>query len=130
MTHAAPVIARFSIDYIVTRREPGVYVEGRFVDGGSASFPGSGSVQPASGKDLQQVPEASRTREILKLFTMDELFTASETQGRDSDRVNINGIDYEVQSEIRWRVKSLDHNQYLLVAHEQTDSGLIGEVKS
>ena len=55
------VIPCFDTAITVSRRTPGAYVDGYYVDTAPIAFPLQADVQPATAEQLQQVPEARRT---------------------------------------------------------------------
>lgn len=59
-------------------------------------------VQPLQGEDLQRMPEALRVDEVLQAFTVQRLNGLNEVSGADADHLEVNGIDYEVQSSEPW----------------------------
>ncbi|MEW5804288.1 MAG: hypothetical protein AB1847_19505, partial [bacterium] len=58
---------------LVTRKIPGSYVNGHFVEGKDRYYTVKADIQPLSGKEILQLAEADRIRESLKIFTTFEL---------------------------------------------------------
>jgi hypothetical protein len=85
----------------VTRRRfpAGAYVAGRYVAGTPVTdTPVLASVQELSARELQQLPEAERQRDPIKLYTEDTDWQVSDPQtpGQISDRVLVDGRTYKV----------------------------------
>jgi hypothetical protein len=99
------VLLLSSGSYEVTRRTaaPGLatsYVNGIRVPPQVSKFQITASVQPATGLDVQRLPEGKRNQESIKLFTPTELKSAERTQ--EPDLVAIDGASFEVQLCKRW----------------------------
>lgn len=86
--------------YTVTRRGASSYVAGVRVPPSSSTFQIIASVQPATGLDVQRLPEGKRNQESIKLWTPTELKSAERTQ--EPDLVAIDGASFEVQTCKRW----------------------------
>jgi hypothetical protein len=86
--------------YVVTRQTPSVYVDGRLQDATDTLLTITASVQPAQGRDLQRLPEGSRTMEVLSIYTSSELLTQGASQA--PDLIAVNGYAYEVQTVEQW----------------------------
>ena len=88
--------------YTVTRFAQGAYENGRFVRGAPTQFTIRALIQPTRGQDLLRLPEGERTRELVTIYTTDELHTANAPGGAAADRVTWRGETYEVQGVERW----------------------------
>jgi len=88
--------------YSVTR--PGItgIDSGRRVAGVTTSFSITASVQPASGRQMDRLPEGLREREGMTLWTPTELRTAQVSEGIEADLVSIDGSTFEVVAIDRW----------------------------
>lgn len=86
--------------YAVTRRSASVYADGRLQDPVDQIFSINASVQPATGRDLQRLPEGTRTAEVRAIFTTSELLTQGVDQSPDV--LAIEGFAYEVQTVEQW----------------------------
>lgn len=87
--------------YAVTRTTPSTYdSDGRLVPGVEAVLTITASIQPASGRDLQRLPEGLRTFETRVIYTTTELFTQGPNQAPDI--VAVEGFAYEVQMVEQW----------------------------
>ena len=103
-------IAAFSDPFTVERREPGKVVRGRYQRGAvSETFPASGSLQPMTPRDLERLPEGTRTNGAKKLYTTCKLLVGEVPnkgqegdQFQESDHITFEGEDYEVKGEDDW----------------------------
>lgn len=78
--------------------------DGILVVGGTAStFSAAAVVVPATGKDLQRLPEGFNTREVVALLTAAELRTASDVAGTRADVVTLTEGTYEVFHVENWK---------------------------
>lgn len=89
---------------------------GYWVEGSSTDSSITASVQPASGEELQVLPEGTRTKRAIRVYTTTELRTADPQAGTSADDLVISGLvgiddgTYQVQ-----HVKSY----YALLAHHK-----------
>lgn len=86
--------------YLVTRRAASTYVDGVATPGAETTFNTVAVAVPVSGRELQRLPEGMRSREVMRIFTEDELRTVQP--GSDPDLVSIDGYLFEVQAVSRW----------------------------
>lgn len=87
--------------YVVTRPAPSVFINGRRQNPSSTVFEVRAAVFPASGRQLERLPEGLRTSEVLRVITKTELKTASS--GGEPDRITVRGIDYQVHQVQSWQ---------------------------
>jgi hypothetical protein len=96
----ADVIAELATGTYMVSQPTGSFVAGRWVSGAPFQFQVTASVQPASGKELDRLPEGFRTREVLAVYTATELRVGAA--GVPPDRIEVQGGTYEVQAVERW----------------------------
>ena len=97
----------------VTRRAQGIFVNGRYVPGTASTITVENcSVQPLNDRELQNLPEGHRTKDMLKLYTPEVLQVA-----KDPDHVTYEGTEFEVQAMANWRPQG-NYHRYLLVEVE------------
>lgn len=79
------VIASFATGtYAVARETSQSYdANGRLINGTASSFNITASVQPVSGRDLKNLPEAQHGEEMLVVYTTTELRTRTPTTAPD-----------------------------------------------
>jgi hypothetical protein len=90
--------------YTVTRRAAATMVKGRAVPGATSTLTIAASVQPASGRDLLQLPEGRRSVETRVVFTATELLVGRQGAPNECDHILIDGQDWEVQQVQSWRL--------------------------
>ena len=112
---ADAMIARKGKEVTVKRYEASTIDHGRFVSGAETEFTAIISVQPVTGRELLNLPEAQRTKGVLKGYTVTELKTADETGKTKADVVVYKGKNYEVQTVEDWGEGDLQHYKVLLV---------------
>lgn len=101
---ATSLIDAFSEQVTVTRDDAsGTWSNGVFVPNGTTQFTVKMSVQPMNGKELLNVPEAQRTRRLVKGYCATELKTGDQESVQQADIVTYNGSDFEVQTVEYWR---------------------------
>jgi len=88
--------------YQVTRKAVTTRVNGRRVAPAVSTFEIIASVQPASGREVERLPEGLRSRETMTVYTRSELRPAQPESGTEADRISIDGADFEVLSVRRW----------------------------
>lgn len=99
-------------DVTIHRTAPGSYVGGVWQEGAPSSFTIKASVHPASGKDLETLPEGKRQGGAYKIITDAVLVTIDEGS-QNADQVEIGGQRYEVTQRADWQNGVLPNNQYL-----------------
>lgn len=86
----------------ITHRRPTVGSrgsDGRWTDGASTDTSILATVQVASGKDLETLPEGERSRETIKVYTENTLGfrTTNQDTGVTADLLVVDAIVYEVR---------------------------------
>lgn len=100
----------------VSRKAPGDYVQGKWVDGAESTFPIQCTYQPARGAELQTLPEGRRIEVNYKIYTATQLRTADQKDKTVPDRVT--GPDnniYEVIDGGNYQNGLINHYKYFLV---------------
>ena len=87
----------------LTRRAEGVYNEdtGYYEEGSLTTETINANVQPLTGKEIEQLAEADRTKQHKKIFT--------EYAIQDNDIIIYKNIKYEVQSVEDWSSYCTNH---------------------
>jgi len=97
----------FATHYTVVRQS-GKWVEGRFVLGEPAALQFYGPVQPATNKELDQMPEGDRQRGTMKFFCKppNRLYVTDENlatcEGNVSDEIIYDGQRYKIFAVKEW----------------------------
>lgn len=100
---AAGLIDAFSTgSYTVTRRTAATRLKGRPVAGATSTVTITAAVVPATGQDLQRVPEGRRDVETRVLFTATQLRTGAAGAAWEADLVQLEGLQWEVQHVETW----------------------------
>jgi hypothetical protein len=96
MGNLADTVRRFKTGtYVVTRRTPVAHVKGRAQPPTTAAINVDACVQPASGRQLQRLPDGMRDSEAIALWCEVELKTKTTTTL--PDLIAYRGASYEVQ---------------------------------
>lgn len=99
----AALIERFNpIDIPLTRRASAPTVKGRAVAGGTTPLTIRGLVHPASGRDLQRLPEERRATETKVVYTSTQLLVGGEADNNEADLLTIEGKSWEVENVESW----------------------------
>lgn len=59
-------------------------------------------VQPVSGDDIEKLPQGRRTNEVVKIYSLDEIFSASTSDADMPDVIEIDGAEFEVENIYDW----------------------------
>lgn len=104
----------------VNRYSSGSWVDGRWVPGTILStFTIMASIQPASSKDMQSLPEGRRDRSMYAMFTNTPLHIESIEAGTNPDVVALPDADgiisfYEVTQNSDWQNGVINHYRYIV----------------
>lgn len=93
----------------VTRYPAGSFIQGVWAQGTPSSVSIQASVQPTSPHDLQRLPEGRRESVSYTLFSDEQLFTAQQGEGQNSDQVTLDGDLFEVVSCEKWQNGIVSH---------------------
>lgn len=104
------MFAIFRQPLVVTRQQPGSYVDGVWTPGGSTTLNVQASVQPTSPEDMERLPEGRRDRQSFTLYSDQPLQEASDSAGTNADVVEIFGAEYQVQMSAPWQNGAINHN--------------------
>ena len=103
-----PLIKEYRTTVPVTRIA-GEYVDGVWTSISGAPFDITAIVSVAGPDERQMLPEGSRSRDAVAVYTATELLGINETTGQQGDRVEWESEMWEVQTVKQWRVGSLRH---------------------
>jgi len=99
MDLSSVVLALSSGTYTVTRRTASAYdTDGLLTAPTTSTLSATGSLQPASGRDLQRLPEGMRTREARVFFTP----TLLRCDVGEPDTLAADGDTWEVSNVEAW----------------------------
>lgn len=96
------------------RRARASYVDGIAVAGATSALSIIFRPRPASGRDLQRLPEGRRTEETRVGDTITELFSGDQAGAYEADLLDIDGDGrlWEVQQVQKWPVAVIDRPAY------------------
>lgn len=86
---------------------------GRYTEGTETTVSIISSVQPLSRSEVEFLPEGRREEHAYKIYTDTELRTLQDNT--NPDRVEIDGVQYEVYSRLPWRNTIIDHYKFLVL---------------
>lgn len=86
--------------YLVTRTAIGTRTLGRYTAGAVTTFSSNLGIEPASGRQLRDLPESRRGDETLTVYSPVELGT--ERPGFEPDQVAYLGEQWTIVSSKRW----------------------------
>lgn len=116
--------------YTVTRFTGGAYVDGEWVQGTPSTFTTKLDVQPEDdGKRSDAFPSGWQTRHVLKAYQDDianKLHTVNQEGPEKADRVDIDGVLFEVHERedwAQWSASPLAHYRYVLVELDDAGNG-------
>lgn len=93
----------FSISLQVIREtKRGSYVLGVWQGGQTSQIEILATVEPLDGNEIMLMPEGERTKEMIRIYSQQELFTADEQRSRKADIVCYEGRLFEVHKVKRW----------------------------
>lgn len=96
-------IPAFDTTITVTRRDPGTFVKGRYVDDPTPTvFDIDAAVQPVGPDELQDLEEGRRTGAAIDIFATVLLRTADAPGGFQPDLVDYRGESYQVDDVDDW----------------------------
>jgi hypothetical protein len=101
---------------------PSDIVDGIYQNAARGSVTFTGSVQPITGRELLDLPEAQRTREPKMVITETELKTLDKTAGTAADIVEYEGEDYEVtkvEALAEWDGAGLAHYEVTMLKKDE-----------
>jgi hypothetical protein len=102
--NVSSLIASFATatSYTVTRTARGSVARGKTSAGTTSSVTIVGSIWPASGNDMQRLPENRRATSALNLVTTTELYVGGQGEAYEADKVTVDGETYEVTDVDNW----------------------------
>ena len=93
-------MSSFRKPFTVSRKAPGTYVNGRWVEGVETEIGIQASQQPATASEQQTLPEGRRKGETFKYYTDTELYAATQAdndiEAKSGDIIITSRGNYEV----------------------------------
>lgn len=113
------LISSFGSTYEITRFEPGDHINGIWVNGAETQTEMIASIQPLSPYEVMKLPEGSRSKEMIKIYTTFALRATIESLKVKGDRVSYRGRLYEVRKISEWEfITDIPHFKALAVLVE------------
>lgn len=97
----------------IERQAPGGFVNGLWQPGAIEAVTILASVQPASGRDMERLPEGRRQAGAVRIFT--DATLQLEAGAQKADRIVLPQGTYEVAIADEWQNGIMPHNTYLCV---------------
>lgn len=88
--------------YTVTRRAAASFTNGIATAGATSTITIAAAVWPATGRELQRLPELRRTLETRAGVTTTQLLTGGQGSANEADLISIDGVLWEVQQCQTW----------------------------
>lgn len=104
----------------VERVAPGSYVRGKFVPGGPTTFSIKTSWQPATGRELEALPEGMRQSTVFKGYPSTEVKTADPKTLQAEDVITgPDGGSYRVVLVGPWQNALINHYKFMAVREKE-----------
>jgi len=100
-------MSRFTRTVTVTRNSSGSYVQGVWVQGATETFTITASIQPATGRDIDALPEGRREYRHVNVYTDTRLIPQDDDA--TGDVIDIDGENFEVVTVESWQLGGLPH---------------------
>lgn len=107
LTHKLP--------FKVIRFAAGGYVKGKWIDGVQTEMDIEGNIQPMRGHELLALPESDRTKDVIKVYTVETLRTLNEAEKTKADLVIWNNLVYQIIKTMTYQMGVLDHTKSIAV---------------
>lgn len=99
----------------IIRFSPGEYIKGKWVDGSNQEIELEGNVQPMRGHELLTLPESDRTKDVIKVYTVESLKTLDERTKTKADLVIWNDLVYQIVKTMTYQMGVLNHTKSIAV---------------
>lgn len=103
------------LPFKIVRFSPGGYVKGKWVNGVSEEIEIEGNVQPMRGHELLALPESDRTKDVIKVYTVENLQTLDELTQTKADLVIWNDLVYQVVKTMTYQMGILNHTKSIAI---------------
>lgn len=121
MTIATVIDAGFFRDVTLRRYAAGSYVAGKWTNGALTTSTIKASVQAATQRDIQSMPEGRRADGVIVLFTATFIQGIDESGAKQADEFSIEGETYEART-VEW-FPYFDLAHYRVVAIKVKENG-------
>lgn len=112
------------IPVTIIRKGEGQWVKGRWVEGVEEELEIEANVQPMRGHELVVLPEADRTKDSIKVYSVERLRTTEEVEQKDADIVVWEGKHYRAVKTMTYKMGVLDHTKTICVRYPTTPDNM------
>ena len=115
-----------TVSMILQHNSEGYYNKGVWVDGSKIEIPFTGTFQPASGKELEILPEGKRSKSIYKIFAnLNNNFTSfDDLKQLEADNIIYDGMIYQVIKVEKWNNGLIPHWEFFVERFDkENDNG-------
>ena len=116
LTHKTPIQ--------IERTSPGNWVKGRWVEGLTTVINIEANVQPMRGHELVVLPEADRTKDSIKVYSVEHIDTVEDVKQEQADVVIWNGKRYKAIKSMQYQMGILNHTKTICVRLPETPDNL------
>lgn len=111
-------MSSFRQAHTLFRPQAGSYVDGKWVTPGFDSIAITASIQPATGKDLQNLEQGRRNGAVYAVYTSTEIkvseqATVADDPGTEADELVISGVRHEAVHVEPWLNGVIEHHRAL-----------------
>lgn len=111
----------------ILRKGKGEYIAGIWQSSPETEVVLEANVQPMQFKEIMLLPESERTKEWIKIYSVEPLRTGNESNtGWEADIVEWDGEKYRVMKCRRYQMGVLDH-YHSIAARETVSAGMSDE---
>lgn len=108
----------------ILRKTEGEWIKGRWVEGRAEEIEIEANVQPMRGHELVVLPEADRTKDSIKVYSVERLRTVEEVKQEEADIVVWEGKHYRAVKTMTYKMGVLNHTKTICVRYPTTPDNL------
>ena len=101
----------------------GGYVNGRWEQVAGTPFEVMGNEQPSGPQEIQMLPDSFRSKDVRLFMTTTNLRTVQESDGKNPDKVTIDGVRFDVHKKKSYQMGPRQHYELIIVREEQSTGG-------
>lgn len=102
-------MSMFRQPVVGVRKDPPTNVKGRFTPGSTTPINFTASIQPATGDELDALPEGLRENGMYRLYTDFALRTVNESTKKPADVIDYNSKKYKIVQVEPWQNNVISH---------------------
>lgn len=112
LTHKTPIT--------ILRASKGEWVKGKWVPGTVQAVIMDANVQPLKGSELTALPESDRTKESIKVYSVETLKTLEEVSQEEADVIVWEDKKFRAIKAMTYKMGVLDHTKTICVRFPET----------